>query len=93
MKPTLLLKVGGELLETAEARKHLAAAVALAASARPIAIVHGGGRAIDAELQRRGISPHKVDGLRVTDVADAFAWITLLNCQIEAFFRDADQLL
>jgi acetylglutamate kinase len=32
-----------------------------------VAIVHGGGRAIDLELQRRGIEPKKVDGLRVTD--------------------------
>ena len=29
--------------------------------------IHGGGRAIDAELARRGIAPKKVDGLRVTD--------------------------
>ena len=36
-------------------------------SDRPVAIVHGGGRAIDAELNRRGIAPKKVDGLRVTD--------------------------
>lgn len=78
MKPTLLLKVGGELLETADARKHLASAVALAASERPIAIVHGGGRAIDAELQRRGISPRKVDGLRVTDAETLEAVIAVL---------------
>ena len=90
MKPTLLLKVGGELLETADARKNLAAAVALAATERPVAIVHGGGRAIDAELQRRGISPHKVDGLRVTDAATLEAVIAVLagvaNTELVAAF-------
>jgi acetylglutamate kinase len=30
-------------------------------------VVHGGGRAIDAELDRRAIAPKKVDGLRITD--------------------------
>jgi acetylglutamate kinase len=34
---------------------------------RALVVVHGGGRAIDAELGRRGIVPRKVDGLRITD--------------------------
>ncbi len=29
--------------------------------------MHGGGRAIDAELDRRAITPRKIDGLRITD--------------------------
>jgi len=33
----------------------------------PVAVVHGGGRAIDADLKARGKSPRFVDGLRVTD--------------------------
>ena len=32
-----------------------------------LVIVHGGGPQIDAELQRRGISRERVDGLRITD--------------------------
>ena len=37
------------------------------AAAGPVAIVHGGGRAIDADLKARGKAPQFVDGLRVTD--------------------------
>jgi acetylglutamate kinase len=32
-----------------------------------VVVVHGGGRAIDADLEARGKTPHFVDGLRVTD--------------------------
>jgi acetylglutamate kinase len=66
MRP-LVLKLGGELVETNESRARLAAFVAAAAARRPMTVVHGGGRAVDAELDRRGIRPSKVDGLRVTD--------------------------
>ena len=30
-------------------------------------VVHGGGRAIDADLRARGKAPRFVDGLRITD--------------------------
>jgi len=63
----LVLKLGGELIETAAQRDRIAAFAAAASASRPVAIVHGGGRAIDIELKRRGIEPKKVDGLRVTD--------------------------
>jgi acetylglutamate kinase len=62
-----ILKLGGELLETAGGRARLAGFCASVAAERPLVVVHGGGRAIDAELDRRGIAPRKVDGLRVTD--------------------------
>ena len=39
------------------------------ANQTPLVIVHGGGRAIDADLRARGIEPRFVDGLRVTDAA------------------------
>ena len=39
------------------------------AAAGPLVVVHGGGRAIDAELRARGESPRFVDGLRITDAA------------------------
>ena len=67
MNGPLVLKLGGELLETPEARTRIAELAASLSAARPLAIVHGGGRAIDAELERRAIAPRKVDGLRVTD--------------------------
>jgi acetylglutamate kinase len=63
----LVLKLGGELVETPEDRARIAALSSAVAAERPLVIVHGGGRAIDAELDRRGIAPRKVDGLRVTD--------------------------
>jgi acetylglutamate kinase len=66
MRP-LVLKLGGELLEAADQRARIAAAAKAAATVRPLVVVHGGGRAVDAELAARQIAPRKVDGLRVTD--------------------------
>jgi acetylglutamate kinase len=65
----LVVKLGGELLESVRDRANVAAFVASVAPARAVVIIHGGGRAIDAELDRRGIAPKKIDGLRVTDQA------------------------
>ncbi len=46
-----------------------AASEGIAALAREgaVAVVHGGGRAVDADLRARGKAPTFVDGLRVTD--------------------------
>ena len=63
----LVLKLGGELLETPESRARIASCAASILAERTLVIVHGGGRAIDGELDRRGIAPKKVDGLRITD--------------------------
>lgn len=73
MKITVL-KLGGELIETPADLAHTAGAiVTLAASLQAdggaLAIVHGGGRAIDAALAERGITPRKQDGIRLTDAA------------------------
>jgi acetylglutamate kinase len=65
----LVLKIGGELLESATERERLAAVIADLAPSRPLVVVHGGGRAIDAELARHDIEPRKIDGLRITDEA------------------------
>lgn len=64
---TTVLKLGGELLENMEAMRLAATAVAALSSEGPLAIVHGGGRAIDADLKARGKAPRFVDGLRITD--------------------------
>jgi acetylglutamate kinase len=64
---TTVLKLGGELLEDAGALGRAAAAIARLATRGPLVVVHGGGRAIDAELRLRGHEPRFVDGLRVTD--------------------------
>jgi acetylglutamate kinase len=45
---------------------------------RPLVLVHGGGRAIDAELARRQIAPQKVDGLRITDAGTLDAVVAVL---------------
>jgi len=74
----LVLKLGGELLETSAARESLAHMVRALVSSRPVAIVHGGGRAIDAELARRGVAPKKVDGIRVTDAPTLEAVVAVL---------------
>ncbi len=78
MNGPLVLKLGGELIETAVARDAFAAMVAQLRATRPVAIVHGGGRAIDAELDRRGIAPRKVDGLRITDAPTRDAVVAVL---------------
>jgi acetylglutamate kinase len=74
----LVLKLGGELIETAADRSRIAGAARALALGRPLAVVHGGGRAIDAELGRRQIAPRKVEGLRVTDAATLEAVIAVL---------------
>ncbi|MEO7192205.1 MAG: acetylglutamate kinase [Vicinamibacterales bacterium] len=74
----LVLKLGGELLETADQRLRIAALAAGVAAKRPLVIIHGGGRAIDADLARRQIAPEKVDGLRVTDAQTLEAVVAVL---------------
>ena len=65
-----VLKLGGELLEDAAAMRRRPARSRALAARGPVVVVHGGGRAIDAELRARGKEPQFVDGLRITD-ADA----------------------
>jgi acetylglutamate kinase len=64
---TVVLKLGGELLEEAARTQAIAAEIARAAAATPMAVVHGGGREIDAALANAGIEKRQVDGIRVTD--------------------------
>lgn len=78
MTGPLVLKLGGELLETAAGRTAVSQMVRTMPLSRPVAIVHGGGRAIDAELARRGVAPKKVDGIRVTDAPTLEAVVAVL---------------
>ncbi len=73
-----VLKLGGELIEDAAATRSAADAIARLAAAGPLVVVHGGGRAIDAELRARGTEPAFVDGLRVTDAAALDAVVCVL---------------
>ena len=67
MKAATLLKFGGELLEQPERLAALASMLARVAGGTRLAVVHGGGREIDAALARIGVPKRQVDGLRVTD--------------------------
>jgi acetylglutamate kinase len=75
---TTVLKLGGELLEDAAAVRDAAKRIVRLASRGSLAIVHGGGRAIDAELRSRGLTPRFADGLRVTDADALDAVVTVL---------------
>ena len=75
---TTVLKLGGELLEDAPAIHSAAAGIVRLASSSPLIVVHGGGRAIDAELRTRGEAPRFVDGIRVTDAAALDAVVCVL---------------
>lgn len=67
MPDLIVMKIGGELLDDRTALEALAAAIAAIASARPLLIVHGGGREINSALATAGIDVRQVEGLRVTD--------------------------
>ncbi len=75
---TTLLKLGGELLDDASAVRTAAEAIVRLASATSLVVVHGGGRAIDAEIRARGNTPTFVDGLRITDQAALDAVVSVL---------------
>lgn len=62
-----LLKLGGELLEDPQALAAAAHAIVGLSRTDTVVVVHGGGRAIDAELEARGETPRFADGLRITD--------------------------
>ena len=68
MTAPVVLKFGGELLEDSVRMNAVVASVAkIAAAGVPIAVVHGGGREIDAALKAAGIEKRQIEGLRITD--------------------------
>jgi acetylglutamate kinase len=65
---TVVVKVGGAALDNAELRKRFAEDVILLTWVGiPVVVVHGGGQQITRMLDRVGIEPSFVDGVRVTD--------------------------
>lgn len=74
----VLVKFGGELVETPERLAAVGAALSALAGQGPLVVVHGGGREIDAELARRGVPKQSVDGLRVTDAPTLDAVVAVL---------------
>lgn len=83
---TTVLKLGGELLEDAAGMKTAAAGIAALRASGPVAVVHGGGRAIDADLKARGKAPRFVDGLRVTDADTLDTVVAVLAGRINTAF-------
>jgi acetylglutamate kinase len=75
---TTVLKLGGELLDDAGAIAHAAASIGRLAARGPLVFVHGGGRAVDAEMRARGEEPRFVDGLRLTDASALRAAVAVL---------------
>ena len=66
----MVVKLGGSLLEDAERRAQALGAIAVAwSSGTKLALVHGGGKRIDAVLARLGIEKRTHAGLRITDAA------------------------
>lgn len=74
----VVLKIGGELLETAQRTKEVGRAIAGLRGGDPLVVVHGGGRDIDAALARAGIAKRQVDGLRITDEATLEVVVSVL---------------
>lgn len=63
-----LLKFGGNALSGKDDMDRLSAEIAgLVRDGMDIAVVHGGGPEINAELESRGIKPEKAAGQRITD--------------------------
>ena len=83
---TTILKLGGELLEDAAAMHAAADAIRALAAAGPVTVIHGGGRAIDADLKARGKSPRFVDGLRITDADTLETVVGVLAGRINTSF-------
>ena len=63
-----------------------AAGIAALAATGPLSVVHGGGRAIDADLKARGKAPRFVDGLRVTDEDTLATVVAVLAGRINTAF-------
>lgn len=64
---TLVIKIGGNVVDDAAAL--FALLDAIAALARPVVLVHGGGKVATRLAQQLGIAQTMVDGRRVTDAA------------------------
>ena len=86
MARPIVLKLGGELLEDVSRTRAVAAEIARAAATMPIAVVHGGGREIDAALAKAAIPKQQVDGIRVTDSATLEIVVSVLAGAINTRF-------
>jgi len=90
---TLVLKLGGELLEQPLDLDRIASGIAALAKKARLVVVHGGGKEIDAALATAGIPKRQVDGLRVTDARTLEVVVAVLagaiNTRLVAAVRKA----
>ena len=90
---TIVLKLGGELLERASDIHRIARAIADLSARVRLVVVHGGGKEIDRALAVAGIPKVQVDGLRVTDSATLEVVVAVLagaiNTRLVAAVRAA----
>src|SRR6202451_657925 len=64
----LVIKIAGALLESPETVQKMARQIGeLARAGNEMLVIHGGGKILAGTVERRGISSHFVNGLRVTD--------------------------
>ena len=75
--PPLVVKIGGSTLGRHDTS--LYDLVALQQQGRPVVVVHGGGPVISQWMQRQGIPPRFVNGLRVTDAASLDIVVAVLT--------------
>jgi acetylglutamate kinase len=84
---TVVLKLGGELLDNPGRMKAVARTIARAAANNGrLVVVHGGGKEIDAALGQASIPKHQVDGLRITDEATLQVVVSVLAGSINTRF-------
>jgi acetylglutamate kinase len=77
---TIVVKIGGRAIEDAAVRRKCAQAIAeLARDGHRVAVVHGGGGALTAMLEKLGKKSEFVDGLRVTDAETRDAALMVLG--------------
>ena len=82
---TVLVKVGGSVMESDATLDSLLADIAfMDAVGMKVVLVHGGGKAISKALKESGLTPQFVDGLRVTDAASMEIVRRTLNNEVNA---------
>jgi acetylglutamate kinase len=87
LRETVVLKVGGELVESAAPLAEVTRAAARAAGKGVrLAIVHGGGKEIDAALKAAGLEKRQIDGLRITDAATLDVVVAVLAGSVNTRF-------
>jgi acetylglutamate kinase len=83
----LVLKFGGELLDDPSRLQLVGRAIQqIAGRGVPLAIVHGGGKEIDAALKVAGIEKRQVEGLRITDDRTLDVVVSVLTGTINTRF-------